>query len=160
VTVRFEVLSHSLPQLRRPRISPCFSSKCFRHVATVPLLREQAFRGRATHLARQVHFVAPRDGDAMEGPPPSYDVASRKPAALVVQLQVWHYGREGRSPANNDGLAALFRNHNVQGWEVIPLDVEGVTGPSCHDRYVPVDVSERLLSPFPRASPQIFCQEF
>lgn len=91
----------------------------------------------------------------MSGQPPPYEeVAAENPAlleppsALVVQLQVWHYRGEGRSPANNDRLAALFRNHNLQAWEVVPLEADGVTGPSCHDQYVPVEVSEEPFSAF------------
>ncbi|OAP54433.1 hypothetical protein AYL99_11534 [Fonsecaea erecta] len=62
-------------------------------------------------------------------PPPYEEIAAGNPAplgpssALVVHLQVWHDRSEGRSPANNDRLAALFRNHNLQNWEVVPLEV-------------------------------------
>jgi hypothetical protein len=76
----------------------------------------------------------------MSGNPPPYEeVAAENPAllepssALVVHLQVWHYRSEGRSPKNNDELAALFRNHNLQNWEVVPLEVDGITDLSSHD---------------------------
>ena len=62
-------------------------------------------------------------------------------SALIVHLQVWHYRSEGRSPENDNGLATLFRNHNLQHWEVVPLELDGVTDPSTHDQYVPVEVS-------------------
>ncbi|KAJ9130501.1 hypothetical protein NKR23_g12172 [Pleurostoma richardsiae] len=86
----------------------------------------------------------------MSGQPPPYEeVAAGNPALsesssrLVVHLQVWHYRSEGRSPTNNDELAALFRNHGPQNWEVVPLEVEGITGLSSHDQYVPVEVRFR-----------------
>ncbi|KAG4428577.1 hypothetical protein IFR05_015942 [Cadophora sp. M221] len=87
----------------------------------------------------------------MSGNPPPYEeVAAENPAllepspTLVVHLQVWHYRSEGRSSANNDELAALFRNHNLQNWEVVPLEVDGITDLSSHDQYVPVEVIESL----------------
>lgn len=83
-------------------------------------------------------------------PPPLYEeviaedqAAQGPPSALIVHLQVWHYRAEGRSPLNNDRLAALFRDHNLQAWEVIPFETDGVTGPSSHDQYVPVEVRFR-----------------
>ncbi|GAP89977.1 hypothetical protein SAMD00023353_4300020 [Rosellinia necatrix] len=86
----------------------------------------------------------------MSSPPPPYeDVAEENPAllepssTLVVHLQVWHYRTGGRSPADNDALAALFRNQKLQNWEVIPPELDGVTGPSSHDQYVPVEVQFR-----------------
>ncbi|GKU08292.1 hypothetical protein FLAG1_09622 [Fusarium langsethiae] len=83
-------------------------------------------------------------------PPPPYDEVAAEdratlgpPSKLVVRLQVWHYRSEGRSPLNNDGLATLFRDHNVQAWEVAPFEADGVTGLSSHDQYVPVEVQFR-----------------
>ncbi|EEU36012.1 uncharacterized protein NECHADRAFT_101759 [Fusarium vanettenii 77-13-4] len=83
-------------------------------------------------------------------PPPLYEeviaedrAAQEPPSALTVHLQVWHYRAEGRSPLNNDGLASLFRAHNLQAWEVIPFEADGVTGLSAHDQYVPVEVRFR-----------------
>ncbi|KAF6827853.1 hypothetical protein CPLU01_08872 [Colletotrichum plurivorum] len=80
--------------------------------------------------------------------PPAYTEAETKipllrkqRSPLVVQLQVWHHSSEGRSPANNKGFAALFRN--LPAWEVVPLDAEGITGPGVHDQYVPVEVRFR-----------------
>ena len=91
----------------------------------------------------------------MSDPPPPYHEAaaenppeSESPLALVVQLQVWHYRSEGRSPRINDGFATLFRDHNLQNWEVVLLDADGIGGPSSHDKYVPVEVSEGLLLAF------------
>lgn len=87
----------------------------------------------------------------MSGQPPPYEeIAAENPAllepdtALVVHLQVWHCRREGRSPENNDRLAALFRNHNQQQWNVVPFVADGVTGQACHDLYVPVEVSTSI----------------
>ncbi|KAI8713756.1 hypothetical protein NCS52_01221100 [Fusarium sp. LHS14.1] len=83
-------------------------------------------------------------------PPPLYEevitedrAAQGPPSALTVHLQVWHYRAEGRSPLNNNGLTALFRAHNLQAWEVIPFEADGVTGLSSHDQYVPVEVRFR-----------------
>ncbi|RKK65308.1 hypothetical protein BFJ69_g16397 [Fusarium oxysporum] len=82
-------------------------------------------------------------------PPPYQEVVAEDrtvlepPSGLVAHLQVWHYRSEGRSPSNNDGLAALFRNHNLQAWEVVPFGADGATGPSSHDQYVPVEVRFR-----------------
>ncbi|KAJ4179096.1 hypothetical protein NW767_014700 [Fusarium falciforme] len=83
-------------------------------------------------------------------PPPLYEdviaedrATQGSPSALIVHLQVWHYRAEGRSPSNNNGLAALFRDHNLQAWEVVPFEADGVTGPSSHDQYVPVEVRFR-----------------
>lgn len=92
-------------------------------------------------------------------PPPLYEevVAESRAllepsSALVVHLQVWHYRSEGRNPANNDGLAAPFRDHNLQAWEVVPFEADGITGPSSHDQYVPVEVSKTVPLAFAQFS--------
>ncbi|KAF6788162.1 hypothetical protein CSOJ01_15072 [Colletotrichum sojae] len=80
--------------------------------------------------------------------PPSYTEADtrisllrKQRSPLVVQLQVWHHNSEGRSPAHNNGFAALFRD--LRAWKVIPLEAEGIAGPGSHDQYVPVEVRFR-----------------
>lgn len=96
---------------------------------------------------------SPSQASIAPGQPPPYKEVEaeisdplERPSALTVQLQVWHHRSEGRSPANNDKFAALFRN--LQNWEVVPLEVDGVTGLSAHDQYVPVEVGEsRRLEP-------------
>ncbi|KAF6823042.1 hypothetical protein CMUS01_10855 [Colletotrichum musicola] len=75
--------------------------------------------------------------------PPSYAEAEKpslpdQPLSLDVQLQVWHHSSEGTSPANNDGLAAFFRD--LRAWTVVPLEADGVTGSGSHDQYVPVEL--------------------
>ncbi|KAK8932299.1 hypothetical protein VCV18_000833 [Metarhizium anisopliae] len=86
----------------------------------------------------------------MNGPPPPYEEVApenanllQPPSALVVHLQVWHYSSGGRSPADNDEFADLFRNYDLQDWEVIPLQLDGATGLSALDKYVPVEVRFR-----------------
>ncbi|KAH7342970.1 hypothetical protein BKA65DRAFT_478837 [Rhexocercosporidium sp. MPI-PUGE-AT-0058] len=76
----------------------------------------------------------------MSGPPPPYE--EPVPAALIVNLQIWHYRSEERSPENNERLASLFRN-NAQEWEVIPSEDDRVTGTSSHDQFVPIEVRFR-----------------
>lgn len=77
----------------------------------------------------------------MANPPPPYDEVVREhPPALVVRLQVWHYNISGRSNVYNDGLAQTFLDNDTELWKVVPLEVEGVTGPGSHDQFVPVEV--------------------
>lgn len=96
----------------------------------------------------------------MNGPPPPYEEVApenanllQPPSALVVHLQVWHYSSGGRSPADNDEFADLFRNYDLQDWEVIPLQLDGATGLSALDKYVPVEVMRGHFSLSPSYSP-------
>lgn len=89
----------------------------------------------------------------MSAVPPTYAEAVamhpsplEPPPPLTVKLQVWHYTSQGRSPEYNEQLANLFRNNNLQDWDVVPLDGAGVTGLDSQDQYVPVEVRVPLIS--------------
>lgn len=104
-------------------------------------------------LIKLLYFVAHQNLVAMSAVPPTYAEAVAMhpspldpPPPLTVKLQVWHYTSQGRSPEYNEQLANLFRNNNLQDWDVVPLDGAGVTGLDSQDQYVPVEVRVPLIS--------------